>query len=70
MIPPTATPATDDTDPRAPNEADRPMTGDQADLLRNLCEEASEPFNASLTEGEAMRRIAELTESLNTDQNL
>ncbi|SHF35219.1 Protein of unknown function [Loktanella atrilutea] len=69
MIPPTKPLAHRDDDAIA-QAADAPMTGDQADLLRSLCEDAGEPFNANLTEAEALQRIAELTDSLNTDQNL
>ena len=68
MIPPT--PPVAGRDDAIVNAADSPMTGDQADMLRSLCEDASEPFNANLTEAEALQRIAELTDSLNTDQNL
>ena len=53
-----------------PHDPDSPMTGDQADLLRVLCESATEPFDASLTQGQALRRIEELRDHLNTDQNL
>lgn len=70
MIPPTAKPVMSETDASVANAADRPMTGDQADLLRALCEEATEPFNAGLTEAEALARIEDLRNSLNTDQNL
>ncbi|MFZ3580858.1 DUF3072 domain-containing protein [Loktanella sp. DJP18] len=70
MIPPTVTPEMSDREPGTPDSSDSPMTGDQADLLRALCEEASEPFNASLTQREALDRIEELRDSLNTNQNL
>ena len=70
MIPPTARPVTPDSGAGIPDERDRPMTGDQADLLRALCEEAGEPYNAGLTEREALARIEELRDTLNTDQNL
>ena len=70
MIPPTRTSHMTDSPAGTPGDADSPMTGDQADLLRALCEEASAPFNAGLTQGEALARIAELRDSLNTDQNL
>lgn len=70
MIPPTTKPVTDETDARVPDAADQPMTGDQADLLRVLCEQASEPFDASLTQGAALARIEALRRHLNTDQNL
>ncbi|MEJ6397257.1 DUF3072 domain-containing protein [Yoonia sp. 208BN28-4] len=53
-----------------PNSPDAPMTGDQADLLKALCTEAGEPFNEGLTQIEAHRRIKELSDHLNTDQNL
>mgnify|MGYP000096055393 CR=1 FL=1 len=70
MIPPTAKPVLDENDARMPGGADAPMTGDQADLLRALCEEASEPFDAGLTQAQALARIEALSASLNTDQNL
>lgn len=70
MISPTSKAVVSETDAQVANDADGPMTGDQADLLRSLCEEASEPFNAGLTEREALARIEELRNSLNTDQNL
>lgn len=53
-----------------PNDPDAPMTGDQADLLRALCEDAGEPFDASLTQIQALRRIEELREIVNRDENL
>ena len=53
-----------------PNDPDSPMTGDQADLLRVLCENAGEPFDASLTQAQALQRIEALRDTLNTDQNL
>lgn len=70
MIPPTAKPVMAETEAGSPNTGDDPMTGDQADLLRALCEEAGEPYNAGLTEREALARIEELRDHLNTDQNL
>ncbi len=53
-----------------PADADAPMTGDQADLLRALCEEAGEPYDGGLTQVQALRRIEALREMLNTKQNL
>ena len=70
MIPPTAKPVMAETEAGIPNAGDDPMTGDQADLLRALCEEAGEPYNAGLTEREALDRIEELRDRLNTEQNL
>ena len=52
MIPPT--PPVAGRDDAIVNAADSPMTDDQADMLRSLCEDASEPFNANLTEAEAL----------------
>lgn len=60
----------DDPNASAPHDPDAPMTGDQADLLRVLCENASEPFDAGLTQGQALARIEELREQLNSDQGL
>ena len=70
MIPPTAKPVMAEDDARMAGGADAPMTGDQADLLRALCEEANEPYDAGLTQAEALARIEALRESLNTEQNL
>ncbi|MFQ1698980.1 DUF3072 domain-containing protein [Loktanella agnita] len=53
-----------------PHDPDAPMTGDQADLLRVLCENAGEPYNASLTQGHALERIEALRRHLNRNQNL
>jgi hypothetical protein len=39
---------------------DEPMTGAQASYLQTLSQEAGEPFNESLTKGEASKRIDEL----------
>jgi hypothetical protein len=58
-------PKTPDTD--APGNAEKDpddwttggetMTGAQASYLKTLCEEAGEPFDASLTKAEASKRI-------------
>ncbi len=61
MIPPTnakVVPNVDDV----PNDDTAPMTSAQADILRTLCEDTGESFDASLTEGQAEARIAELKE--------
>lgn len=47
------------------HDPDAPMTGDQADLLRVLCEEATEPFDASLTQRQALERIEALRDEVN-----
>lgn len=47
-----------------------PMTVDQADILRVLCENTSEPFDASLTQRQALIRIEELRDQLNRGQRL
>ena len=39
---------------------DEPMTGAQASYLQTLSQEAGEPFDESLTKGEASKRIDEL----------
>jgi hypothetical protein len=70
MIPPTAKPILADDAGDLPQGSDSPMTGDQADLLQVLCSEASEPFDASLTQSQALTRIEELRGHLNTDLNL
>ncbi len=60
----------DDPDASTPHDPDAPMTGDQADILRALCENASEPFDASLTQAQALQRIEALRQHLNDAQNL
>ena len=70
MISPTSKTVMAEPEAGIPNAGDDPMTGDQADLLRALCEEAGEPYNAGLTEREALARIEELRNTLNTEQNL
>jgi hypothetical protein len=60
----------DDPGISTPHDPDSPMTGDQADILRVLCENASEPFDASLTQIQALIRIEELRAHLNEGQNL
>ncbi|MEJ6403603.1 DUF3072 domain-containing protein [Yoonia sp. 2307UL14-13] len=60
----------DDPDVATPHNPDGPMTGDQADLLRVLCENAGEPFDASLTQAQALARIEVLRKQLNEGQNL
>jgi hypothetical protein len=39
---------------------DEPMTGAQKSYLKTLCEEAKQPFDATLSKAEASRRIEEL----------
>ncbi|MDT0682107.1 DUF3072 domain-containing protein [Roseicyclus sp. F158] len=39
---------------------DDPMTAETSATLRALCDKAGEPFDASLTEEQALRRKAEL----------
>ncbi|MCB5198658.1 DUF3072 domain-containing protein [Loktanella sp. TSTF-M6] len=65
MISPTTKTVTDETIAKTSGDPDSPMTGDQADLLRVLCEEASEPFDASLTQRQALERIEALRDSTN-----
>lgn len=60
----------DDIEASTPHDPDAPMTGDQADILRVLCENAGEPYDASLTQAQALERIEALRRHLNTDQNL
>lgn len=45
---------------RAAAESSEPMTATQAERLRTLADAAHEPFDASLSRGEADRRIAAL----------
>jgi hypothetical protein len=47
-------------DPDDWTTGDEPMTGAQHSYLQTLCEEAKEPFDASLTKAEASKRIDEL----------
>ena len=44
-----------------------PMTGAQASYLKTLSEEANEPFEATLTKGEASKRIDALRKSTGKD---
>ena len=69
MIPPTKT-IIDDPAASTPHDPDSPMSGDQADLLRALCEDAGEPFDAGLTQVQALKRIEELRQIVNVDENL
>ncbi|MBS1303348.1 DUF3072 domain-containing protein [Loktanella sp. SALINAS62] len=70
MIPPTAKPVLETDAAHTPSDADAPMTSDQADMLRVMCEAAGEPFDASLTQSQAVARIEELRKQTNEDQNL
>ena len=70
MIPPTTKVVLDEPEAHQAAHADDPMTSDQADMLRVLCEEAGEPFDASLSQREAMERIEYLRERTNSTQNL
>ncbi len=45
-----------------PDDGAEPMTDNQAAELRQLCEEAGDIFDASLSKHEAQRRIAALQE--------
>ena len=49
-------------DPDDWTTGDEPMTGAQASYLRTLSEEAGEPFDDSLTKGDASKRIDALKE--------
>lgn len=49
-------------DPNEWTTGEEPMTGAQASYLKTLCEEASEPFDDTLTKAEASKRIDELQE--------
>ena len=46
--------------PRRRNMEDDPMTAAQRSQLKTLCDEAHQSFDATLTQGEAARRIEEL----------
>ena len=70
MIPPTAKPVVAETEAQTAEHPDDPMTSQQADMLRVLCEEAGEPFDASLTQAQAMERIEVLRHKTNDEQNL
>ncbi len=56
---PTAADAPSNTvkDPDNWTTGDETMTGAQASYLQTLCEEAGEPFDASLTKAEASKRV-------------
>lgn len=49
-------------DPNDWTTGDEPMTGAQASYLKTLSEEADEPFDESLTKGDASKRIDALQE--------
>ncbi|MBD0292833.1 MAG: DUF3072 domain-containing protein [Jiangellaceae bacterium] len=49
-----------DKDPDEWVTGDEPMTGAQASYLKTLSDEASEPFDESLTKAQASKRIEEL----------
>ncbi|MFK3888516.1 DUF3072 domain-containing protein [Sphingomonas sp. NPDC079357] len=49
-------------DPDDWTTGDEPMTGAQASYLKTLSEEADEPFDESLTKGDASKRIDALQE--------
>jgi hypothetical protein len=49
-------------DPQDWKTGDEPMTGAQASYLKTLSDEASEPFDDSLSKADASRRIDELQE--------
>ena len=70
MIPPTVKPVLAEDDAKMAEHGEDPMTSDQADMLRLLCEEAGEPFDTSLTQRQAMERIEYLRERTNSTQNL
>ena len=55
-------------DPMAeiPGDPDAKMTGEQADILRALCEKADEPFDGNLTQAQAEQRIDALEAQLDT----
>ncbi len=56
--------------PDGPQDPDAPMTEQQADILRTLCESAGEPFDGGLTQAAAHERIELLREQVNNTQNL
>ncbi len=60
----------DDPDVSTPHDPDAPMTGDQADILRVLCENCGEPFDANLSQAQALNRIEALRNQLNDRKNL
>ena len=59
MIPPTNAKVAPNTD-EVPHDDEAPMTSAQADVLRSLCEDTGEDFDASLTQAQAQVRIEEL----------
>jgi hypothetical protein len=56
-VAPDAAPSNAEKDPDDWTTGDETMTGAQASYLKTLCEEAGEPFDASLTKAEASKRI-------------
>ena len=67
-VPPKA--VIDSTAAETPQFPDDPMNEQQADILRVLCENAGEPFDAGLTQEQAHERIELLRKHLNENQNL
>ena len=55
----------DDPDATSPTHPDDPMTSDQADRLRALCDEAGEEFDGALTQQQATERMRLLEEQIN-----
>lgn len=56
-------------DPSDWTTGDETMTGAQASYLKTLCEEAGEPFDASLSKADASRRIDELQAATGRGRN-
>lgn len=50
--------------------ADAPMSAAQAKYLKQLSEEAGEPFDSELSSGQASQRIEELQKRLGRDPSL
>ena len=53
-------PSNTEKDPDTWTTGGETMTGAQASYLQTLCEEAGEPFDASLTKADASKKIDEL----------
>ena len=57
---PSSAPSNTEKDPSEWTTGDEPMTGAQKSYLKTLSDEAKEPFDESLTNADASRRIDEL----------
>ena len=64
-----ALPSNIEKDPDTWSTGEESMTGAQASYLKTLCEEADEPFDASLNKANASKRIDELQQKTGRGKN-